>query len=498
MKKLFTVFCLFALLLTVSQCENKPDRNAEGRELANTYCSTCHMVPHPEDLTRQIWINHILPLMGAFYGIYDRLPRSKYLKDPTETAYLENVYPVAPTLDSASWAAIKQYYIDESPDVLSPPPPAPQLLELTRFNVQPVYGGPNDPLRPFTTMIAVDEKTKRIYAGGRNGNNGVLRSFSLQHELVDIRPLPSPAAFYWPEKEAVLEMGSLLPTDIPLGRLTYVSDTTGEHPIMDSLLRAIEITSIDLDLDGQQETVLGEYGNMTGRLRAIAPDGNNTILSATPGAIRLRKGDLDKDGHEDLFVLFAQGDERVEVYLARPGKPERKRLARFPPSYGSSDMEVIDFDKDGDLDLLLTNGDNYDYQPVPKAYHGIRLLENDGNANFSESWFYHLDGAFGVEVDDFDGDGDNDIAAIAYFVEAAKRSLYSFVYLEQQEKLRFQPYGIRKPVSHFYICLTKGDPDLDGDQDLLLGNFSGYLPDGGTKLLEGDAPVYVFMENKTK
>jgi hypothetical protein len=484
-------------MFTLARCQ--PDPNAEGKRLAREYCGTCHLVPSPTDLTREIWVTEVLPLMGAFYGIYEGKSRQNYLKNEAEAAYIGQVYPLSPLLDSLEWIAIKDYFVSGAEDVLELPEVPATLLIMDQFKVQPILGPDGENRRPLTTMIAADTKLNRIYAGGQVGKQGVVHCYSPDHQYLSSLPTATPPVAYNDQRQSLLEIGSLVPSDLPLGSLRSLADTT-LRILRDSLRRPLDVIYIDLNLDGKPETVVAEYGNMTGRLRAYPEKGDAYNLAETPGSIRLRSADLNEDGKDDLIVLFAQGDERIDVFYASESGPKRQNLVRFPPSYGSSDLELADYDGDGDLDLIYTNGDNYDYQPIPKPYHGIRIFENQGNNEFSEEWFYPLDGAYGVEADDFDGDGDIDLAAIAYFIPPAKRSIYSFVYLEQQSKGQFQPFGFEKSSGQHFICLTKADTDQDGDQDLLIGNFSSYLPDGGASGYgnTGASPVYLWLENLAK
>jgi hypothetical protein len=462
------------------------------------YCGTCHLIPVPADLTREIWVTEVLPLMGAFYGIYEGKPRQDYLKNEAE--YIGQVYPLSSLLDSLDWEAIKAYYVAGAEDVLELPETPSTLLIMDQFKVHPIAGPSGGNTRPLTTMIAADIGRNRIYAGGQVGNQGVLHSFSMDHQLMSRTPTGTPPVAYNNQLHSFLEIGSLVPSDLPLGRLSSLTESTGLQILQDSLRRPLDVISIDLNLDGQPETIIAEYGNMTGRLRVYPKEGEAYNLAETPGAIRLRSADINEDGENDLVVLFAQGDERIDVFYASKNGLQQQNLLRFPPSYGSSDLELADYDSDGDLDIIYTNGDNYDYQPIPKPYHGIRIFENKGNSGFTEAWFYPLDGAYGVEADDFDGDGDIDLAAIAYFIPPVKRSIYSFVYLEQQDPGNFQPFGFEKSTGQHFICLTKADTDRDGDQDLLIGNFSNYLPDGGASGFSnsGTLPVYLWLENLTK
>ena len=92
-------------------------------------------------------------------------------------------------------------------------------------------------------------------------------------------------------------------------------------------------------------------------------------------------------------------------------------IRRFPPERGSSSMQVLDFDGDRALDLLVTAGDNADFTPVFKRGHGIRLYLGDGRGGFRLALFHCLDGAYGAVAEDFDADGDRDIAAVAWFAD---------------------------------------------------------------------------------
>ncbi len=491
MKKLLVFMLLVCVLILLVRCQEKKV-DSPGERLAKSYCASCHLLPAPQDLNREIWATEVLPQMAAFYGLYGNKSRADYLGSSQEAPFLGKVYPEAPQLELAVWDTIFNYYVEQSPGRLSPPDSPPILFEMKQFQSKVIRDGSEEAFPSLATSVAVDESTGEVVVASLLAKDGGQRRFtdqqvSSKEGFIGIQPSLRPAL------EGRLTMGSLIPSDVPRGTFVASGDTLKE------LLRPLDFLYWDGNQDGNEELIIAEYGNMTGQLSSY-DRGKKTVLSPTPGALRLRVADLDKDGYKDLLVLFAQGDERIEVWYSRPGKPERKLLYRFPPSYGSSDLQVADVDGDGDLDLIHSCGDNYDYQPIPKPYHGIRILRNNGEENFSEAWFYHMDGAYGTEVDDFDGDGDQDIAAIAYFIPPAKRALNSFVYLEQTDQLEFKAQGFEKQPGLHYICLDKGDVDGDGDQDLVIGNFSGYLPDGmpNTRRSGKGEVVYVWLENVGK
>lgn len=81
----------------------------------------------------------------------------------------------------------------------------------------------------------------------------------------------------------------------------------------------------------------------------------------------------------------------------------------FPPVYGSSYFELADFNKDGFEDIVYTCGDNADYSPVLKPYHGVYIFINDGKNNFKQAFFFSINGCYKAIPRDFDGDGKPDI-----------------------------------------------------------------------------------------
>ena len=129
-----------------------------------------------------------------------------------------------------------------------------------------------------------------------------------------------------------------------------------------------------------------------------------------PGAEKAYINDLNKDGKEDIIALFGQGDEGIFIYYNEGhGKYREETALSFSASNGSSFFKLYDFNKDGFDDIIYTAGDNADFKPILKPYHGIYVYLNDGQNNFKQEIFYQLNGAYAAMPADYDLDGDIDL-----------------------------------------------------------------------------------------
>lgn len=193
------------------------------------------------------------------------------------------------------------------------------------------------------------------------------------------------------------------------------------------------------------------------------------FLEPSPGSRKINIRDVNGDGLQDVLALLTQGDERINLYLNK-GNFEFNTitLLRFPAVYGSSYFELNDFNKDGHFDILYTNGDNSDYSTILKPYQGVRIFLNNGQQQFSESWFYPMNGASMAMANDFDQDGDLDIAAIAFFPDFERSPENGFLYFENQNGT-FKSFTSPLSTSGRWLVMDAGDVDQDGDTDLILG-----------------------------
>ena len=202
------------------------------------------------------------------------------------------------------------------------------------------------------------------------------------------------------------------------------------------------------------------------------------MLQNLPGARKVVVRDFDNNGLPDVMALMTQGDERIVLLLNQGNFRFRiVTLLRFPPVYGSSYFDIGDFNHDGKMDILYANGDNADYSTTLKSYHGLRIFLNDGSNRFTESWSYPLNGVGQAEAVDFDKDGDLDIVAIAFFPDFQHHPEQGFVYFENTGH-DFKPSITRLATQGRWLTLEIADIDHDHDDDVLVGalDFPGTVP----------------------
>ena len=385
-----------------------------------------------------------------------------------------NAFPATPMMSDDEWALIKEYYTVLSEDSLTNPKTLINDEDLTLFEAIKVRM-PDAP--PQTCMVKFGNEND-IYFG--HALDGKLNRYNLTTEsfsTIDIQGAASQLDFT-NEGFRVLSMGDFPPNNRREGMIYEINDSKIQDTVLTKLLRAVDMQFADLNEDGLDDIVVSNFGFVLGSLDWFEASDEGYIehrLRDLPGAIKSQVTDLNGDGHLDILALMAQGDEGFFLYTGNgDGSFDENQIMQFPSTYGSSYFELVDFNDDGLKDILYINGDNGDYSsPVYKPYHGLRIFLNTttDTVSFSEAYFYHFNGGFRAITNDYDLDGDLDIACISHFPDYNSTPEESFIYLENTgDGLQFEPKSIKEAYDGKWLVMDAADYDLDGDIDLVLGS----------------------------
>lgn len=470
------VTALAVVILSLTHCQSSEEASAEA--LYGQYCGSCHQLPSPGDLSKDLWITRVLPEMGARLGVQAGAYNPVNGLGIEEAYYIERtqVYPKTPLLSESEWDSIYNYVISLAPDSLP---------------VDTVRKHRSVPLKQFSVhKIGIDRMngarvTSLNCTGPENGcwiGTGTGEWFSWSgtdtSRMVNLFASPISGFDGQGSEQLVLEMGNLNPSDVPRGKL-WLFRNGRQQLLAEGLYRPVFAKRTDLNQDGTAEYLVCEFGNRVGMLSLIEgrdESYSKRVLVNQPGMIRVELADMNEDGREDIIALAGQGDEGIYVLFNQgDGKFSREQVIQLPPVYGSSWFELFDYDGDGDLDIAVVNGDNADFTFILKPYHGFRLYLNDGSSNFTEAFFYPVYGATRVIARDFDRDGDQDFAIAAIFPDFEHNAGESFIYLENEEAaaFRFQSYTSAATLEGHPLIMESNDVDKDGDLDILLGLYVG-------------------------
>ena len=482
-KRLVSFFFASLLVIFFPSCHDyqknsshasTPDASIkEGSKLAAKYCASCHLLPDPSLLDSKSWENGVLPQMGPRLGIFYYGSR-QYPSYVNDLNVAKNFYPAAPVISFDDWQHLIDYYTATSPDSLLPTS-APVRIDYssTMFEPRSPASSSNTPSTSFIKItsgqqiVVCDVVVKKLFRF--NASLKLIDSFDTRTAVTDV--------IIDSNQYTLCNTGVLNPNNGKFGlielirRAGHFSDT-----IIDKLMRPVQVSRADLNNDGKYDYLVCEFGNLSGALSWLENTDTGyvrRVIRPFPGAIRTYIHDYNHDGLPDIWALFAQGEESVFLFTNKGNAQfQQQEVLRFPPSYGSSSFELDDFNKDGFPDIVYTCGDNADYSVILKPYHGVYIYMNDGKNNFTQKYFFPINGCYKAIARDFDNDGDLDIATIAFFPDYIHRPEEGFVYLKNEGNFQFKPYAIDAAKNGRWLTMDAGDVDGDGKIDLVLGNFA--------------------------
>jgi hypothetical protein len=456
-----------------------PEPDEAAVEQVNRLCVSCHALPPAEVFPRAVWRTKVAQMYDFLHA------------DPTRRV------PEYPSLES-----VARYFEARAPEALPQtarphaPHPCPAQFDRGRLRTP-------DPARPpgvaFVGLARLSGKD----------TPDVIVCDAVSNQVLAIRPFdPSPA---WRTlarglccahaevvdldgdgvRDVVLAvLGSFYATDDRVGSVVWLRgkpDGTFEPvTLLDGIGRVADVRAADFTGDGKPDLVVAEFGwHKTGSILLLE---NRTTDGAKPafvprvidgrhGTTHVPVADLNGDGRPDFVAVISQEHETVEAFLNEGGGRFGKYLihAAPHPAYGLNGVELVDLNRDGKLDVLLTNGDSLDAPYLLRPDHGVTWLENRGGYPFTPHRLADVYGAGSPVAADFDGDGDLDVACVSflpdeYFPQRESLRLDAVVLLEQTAPGQFVRHALETETCDHLGCAA-GDLDGDGKPDLVVGDY---------------------------
>ena len=241
---------------------------------------------------------------------------------------------------------------------------------------------------------------------------------------------------------------------------------------------------VNVDLDDDLDLFVTGSSTTPVATRLFQNQGDSLSESSTPFPILSLAssswGDFNRDGFPDVALMGSEsGNPTTRVYQNQGGGNFLEISSSFDGAQ-NGDIEWLDYDKDGDLDLI--------YLGIGSAGNISRVYRNDmavgqGSPSFSQvsSPFPNLEGGK-ISITDVDKDGDTDI----FMIGMQGVLPYSGLFLNQNGgNFSLSPLTFPSAVDGMGEWL---DYDNDGDADLLVtGTISG---SPSTQLLRNEGATF--------
>ncbi len=284
----------------------------------------------------------------------------------------------------------------------------------------------------------------------------------------------------------VAAMGQLFPSNDKIGSVILLENDSQEnfqpYTLLERVARVTDVRAADFNRDGKMDLIVGQFGYDDGETRWMENLGNRQFrshrLQSLSGVIHTIPVDMDKDGDTDVVSLVSQ--EWEEIYLfendGRGNFQAHLIWGSANEDYGSSGMRVDDLDRDGQADILFTNGDAFDYLPPrPRPWHSVQWLRNLGRGKFEHRPIGKYEGASGAVAADVDRDGDLDVIAVSCYNFWEKPDSQSMIWFENDGRMNFVQRDIAHMPTHL-INLETADMNRDGKEDFVSARMDVYPP----------------------
>jgi hypothetical protein len=431
------------------------------------YCGACHAVPSPDILPKRHWPVVIETMAEIAQRRLGRANISRnQLRDITAFYYgsAPETLPVLPHTPDAPAGAFVMKEIGK---------PA-ALPYITNVNASPLKKTRD------VELIVSDGASKRVSVLRRQGKTWNETSLA----DADI-PVHTQVVDFDGDKDfdvLVAELGAFPPLDVKVGKVSLLRQVAPgkfvRELLQDGLGRVSDARALDLDADGDLDVAIAVFGGGdAGELFWLENVGRSESgpyrrreLLKLSGAIGIEPADLDGDGKTDLVALIAQEHEMIVAFANRGGGEfEQRVIARAPhPMYGSTSLSTVDLDRDGDVDIVFTNGDAFDAQTDPKPYHGVQWLENRGGFDFTFHDIGRFYGAATAVAGDLDRDGDIDVVAGSWVNFWDDPHRHALVWFENDGRQNFSAHGVAtRPAG--IVSLQLVDVNGDGAPDIVAG-----------------------------
>jgi hypothetical protein len=275
----------------------------------------------------------------------------------------------------------------------------------------------------------------------------------------------------------VAGLGVLFPSNLRTGSVAILENQGAgrffRHVVAESLPRAADARAGDLDGDGDRDLAVAAFGYDSGETLWLENRGawkfEPHVLQRLSGAVNAPILDINGDGRLDIVALISQEWEEIWAFDGSARLAPRLLWGSTNADFGSSWITMVDLDRDGDSDVLYSNGDAFDYAPAnSRPWHGVQWLENRGGLRFELHRIADLSGASSPQAADFDGDGDLDVVVVSAYNRWDDRSARSLVWLENNGRQQFAMHAVASSPTHL-ITLAVGDLDGNGTPDLVTG-----------------------------